>query len=390
MVKIEDKLIRYSSRTNINLPWQSGVSGILNPRLNWAYFLKKAQRDNLSPLIYKSLLKIPAAKNIVPPGIWQSLKDSYYSCLSQNISGLRQLEEIVENFQKEKIEIILFKGLTLAELIYGDLGLRPCQDIDIMVRKEDFLKADKVLRNLGFYTHFNLKNFGEIRFSNYLYFPIKKIQTTVHLYWHLINSPYHSRVCWSIDIDKLWLKAQPIKLGKAGLCTFSPEHSIIYLSMHALKHSFFPLILLCDINEFLRVRKEKIDWDGLIREGFRFNLTKQIFYSLYLAKELFGADIPGEALSKLRPRKMGIFERQLISSVLKGKSIFNAEGLIYFGMNETWKDKFSFLRRALFPPKLELALIRQKEVRAINIFDYIRRLHLGLSHSTQALFNWLA
>ena len=345
---------------------------------SWSYFLRRAHNENLSPLIYKYFLKLPGAKELIPLKIWQGLKDSYYLSLSNNISALQQLEEIVENFQQEKIEVLLFKGLMLAELIYADLGVRPCQDIDILIRKEDFFKVDKVLRNLGFYTCFALKNFGEIRFSNYLYFPRKKTQTTVHLYWHLINFPYQKKIYWSIDMDKLWQKAERIKLGRVFLSTFSPEHQVIYLSMHALKHSFYPLILLCDINEFLRVKKEKIDWKSLIADGIGFGLSKQIFYSLYLSKELFGADIPGEALSKLKPGKMSIFERQLISSVLKGKPIFNAEGLIYFGMNETWRDKFLFLRRALFPPKAELAIIRQRDITAINIFDYLRRLYFGL------------
>lgn len=320
--------------------------------------------------------------------------DAYYSTLARNISHLNQLEKIIENFHKEDIEAILFKGLMLAELAYGDLGGRTGGDLDILVKKEDVIKADRILKGLDYRPPFNIKNPGQVRFSNYrnslLYQNKDETKIPVHIYWHLINlAPYHKNVFTGIDMRKIWLEAEPIKLGDVSLHTFSRRHQVIYLSMHALKHCFYPSILLRDISEFLRRQGDGFDWESLVEESFNFGLSKAVYYSLYLARKLLDAPVPYDALSRLKPKRMSIFERKLISSVLAGRAVFTAEGLVYFGMNETWRGRVSFLHRAIFAPKQELAFIRQKGIEDIGILDYIIRTYSGFYRATQALFNWL-
>lgn len=393
-INSEDKLIRFSARSDVDINYQLKIKNILSPDLGWAYFFKKAHNERLSPLMYKSLSKIEGAQKIIPGNIWQNLKESYYCSLSDNISGLSQLEKIVRNIQSEGADIIIFKGLMLAELIYSDLGLRPCGDLDILIKREDIFKVDKVLRNLGYSTTFDSKNFEEIRFNNYrnsfFYFSKKETDRPLHIHWHLINTvPYNKKVCSDYNIQKIWADAEPIKLGSVSLKTFSVYHQIIYLSMHALSHSFYPLILLCDINEILRLHKKIINWDTLVEEAFQLGLSKHLFYSLYLVSRILFQEVPQEAMDKLKPKKISLFEKKFISSVLKGKHVFGADWLMFLGMNEILRDRIFFLGQVLLLPKVDLALVRGKNVSEINIFDYLKRANSGINHAFRSLVNLL-
>lgn len=396
----EDLLIRYSARTDIDAAAEDGlgrvrqvkIKKILSPDLDWAYFFKRAQGQRLSPLAYKAFLKINGIQDIIPSDIWQGLRDAYYSTLGSNILGLAQLEEIIAGFQKQDIAVVIFKGLMLAELVYGDMGLRYSGDLDILIKKEDILKADKVLRGLNYYPAFNLGDFEEIYFSNYrnsfFYYHRGHKQNPLHLYWRIFDRlPYHKDT--SSSIDRVWQQAEPIKLGNISLRTFSLCHQIIYLSLHALSHCFCPLILLCDINELFRIKKDKLNWNSLFEEASKFGLLKPLYYTLYLAAQILETDIPQGLLSKIRPKKTSLFERRFIASILEGKFIFSEEWFMYLAMTESLRDRILLLGKALFPSRNELALIKQKDAKEINIWDYLRRVNSGLKRSAKTLLGWL-
>lgn len=393
-VNSEDELIRLSARSDAGLKYQSIIKNMLSPDLDWAYFFKKAHSERLSPLAYKTLSKIEGAPSVIPGDIWQSLKESYYSNLSDNISGLSQLENVIHSLQDEKIGVIIFKGLMLAESIYADLGLRPGGDLDILIKKEDISRADKALKGIGYYTTFDGKNSGEIQFNDYrnsfFYFSKKTAGLPVHIHWHLINTvPYNKKVRLNCRIDRIWARREPVRLGSVYIDTLSMYHQIIYLSMHALNHCFYPLILLCDINEILRLHKKVINWDALIEEAFQLGLSKHLFYSLYLTSKILFQEVPQGSLDRLKPKKISLFERKFILSVLKGRHVFTADWLVFLGMNETLMDRISFLIRALLLPKADLALVRGKNASQINIFDHMKRVNSGINRALGSLINLL-
>ena len=258
----EDLLIQCCARKNIDQEIESTVQEILSPDLDWAYFFEQCQTQGLSSLVYKTLLKIDHIETIIPPDIWSSLRDVYYSTTTSNILIFQTLKRISTCFEKQSIQVIVFKGPMLAESVYRDIGLRPMGDIDILVKKEDVAKTDGILRDLGYSISFGIDlldpPLGLYR-NALLYQRLGSLSISVHVHWHIINSlPYHERVIQMIDIDRIWRESIPIQLGGVTLRTFSPHHQIIYLSMHVFNHSFTHLILLCDIHEFLQLQKDKL------------------------------------------------------------------------------------------------------------------------------------
>ncbi|MDP3732048.1 MAG: nucleotidyltransferase family protein, partial [Candidatus Omnitrophota bacterium] len=166
-------------------------------------------------------------------------------------------------------------------------------------------------------------------------------------------------------------------------------HQIICLCLHAFKHSYKPLMLLCDINEFLRVEKEKIDWDILVEEAFKFGLSRYVYYGLYLTSRIFNTDIPAQAINQLKPKRMSLFERKHINSILQGRPIFRDKYsifLVYLGMHETLTERFVFLHNVLFPCRKYLSFMRGGKTSPTGIREYIRRANIGFNCITKFLY----
>jgi hypothetical protein len=212
----------------------------------------------------------------------------------------------------------------------------------------------------------------------------------VHLHWHIVNFISCSKDIYSqIDIDKIWNETEPIQLGALECRTFSCRYNLLYLCLHAFMHSFYPLLLLCDINVLVSAHQGQIDWELFVEEAVRFGLSKPVYYALYFSSEILGAQIPENALSKLRPKKMSMFEREFATSKLGGNSDVYGNALFYLGMNETLKERIAFVYKALFPSRAELALLTQKDIAQVSIFDYIRRLNISVNTAAGVVFKKL-
>jgi hypothetical protein len=389
----EDILMRLCSATIISKNAAADIREILGQDVDWDYFLKKVQGEDTASLIYKTLFQIEEANVMVPRHIKDQLKDFYYAVLASNISLFQSIEKVALSFKKDHIDAIVFKGLMLAGSVYKDIGLRPMGDVDLLLKRKDVARADQVLRRNGFHPEFELKDFENLSSGQYrnslVYRSADSVPVSVHIHWHVVNfSPFHKSVLQKINLDRVWHESTPLHIGKAEMRTFSLYHQIIFLSMHAVNHSFHPLVRLCDISELLRAEKDEIDWERLVNEAFAFNLSKSVYYVLYLLSEMFDVEIPQAVLHRLRPRRVGMIERTFLSSVLAGTPILTGEWLICFGMNETLKDRFLFLWELLFPPQKELAIIQKRDNDRAGLFDYLKRLTAGIRCALKVILNF--
>jgi hypothetical protein len=62
----------------------------------------------------------------------------------------RQLKEILIEFNKNNIPVILLKGAHLAQFVYGNIALRLMSDIDLLVKKEDLGCACAIIIKYGY------------------------------------------------------------------------------------------------------------------------------------------------------------------------------------------------------------------------------------------------
>ena len=392
MITNESQLIRFLARLEPGAHIRDKIFFILKKDLKWDRFLDNIRLSGVGGLAYKTVDSDEQIKQAIPKVVQDQLRNIYYCTLRRNLIFAQALEENVRLLRAENIELIIFKGLLLAEIVYRDPGMRPMSDIDVMAREEDLKRIDLIFKGIGYSAGVGSKDGLEVSFNSQrnsiLYFRTNKTTVYWHLYWHFINTlPYNRAILDKIDMEKIWKDSGEIELGKICLRTFSLYHQVIYLCLHAMQHSFRPLILLCDINELISQNSQRIDWGVLEQEAREFGLAKHLYYGLYFASKIMELKVPQQVLERLKPKKISVFERKFIDSVLEDKPNFYGGSMVYLGMNENIKDRLEFLLRVILPSRKEMAAIRQKEPVQVTFRDYFNRFSAASAHALRFIIN---
>ena len=382
----EYNLLKYCAKIHINNGIRNRLKDILNNNLSWPYIVEESIRQGIACLVYNNLLEF---KDKIPGKIWNNIKEIYYLNASRNIRIYQEISAILSSFNKENLKVIPLKGIFLAEKVYNNIALRTMGDIDLLVRKENLSRIDKFLGNLGYASpiHKNILSVAiEKSYMNSIdYFktdeesPTENI-LTLHVHWHIVNVSLPTYMYTkNIKMDRFWECAKPTKIGNAETLQLVPHQLIMYLSEHALKHSFDKLILLSDIDAVIKKYRGQINWQELIKEAIEFGMERQVFYALYFTNYFLDADIPDNILSTLRPKKIGPLEKWFFYSILNNNRKAQLCYFVYLNTVKGVINKFRFIFRTIFPPPCSLALFFNLDKPKITVKDYLLFLKKRLS-----------
>jgi hypothetical protein len=140
----------------------------------------------------------------------------------------REIERVFTLLRAVGVEPLLFKGWAAARL-YSEPSLRPCGDIDLLVRPEQYETAQAALQTPG----------GGAR--------------AVDLHHRLTELDDRS-------IDDLFARSRLIHLGATDVRVLGAEDHFGLLSIHLLRHGAWRPVWLCDVGAALEARPQGFDW----------------------------------------------------------------------------------------------------------------------------------
>jgi hypothetical protein len=323
---------------------------------DWTHLVEKARQEGVSAVLFHNITK-HRLDDLLPQDNYRDLADHYYANLKRNMSIVGELRGVLEAFQAMAVPCIVLKGMALAERIYPNIALRGMSDVDILVRKDDLLRADERLLTLG-YTARDSSAAKAIHnpmgYLASLEYRKNGSPLDLHLHWHLVNTSVPATMFVnSIDLDRLWENAAPTRIADSEALMLSPEHLIIYLCEHALRvgHSFDRLILICDIYYAIKAFEKSLDWDFIAEESRLFGLSLFVYYSLSIVKHHTSVGIPDECIAKLKPSDMSWGEKFFLSLQHNNRRIRGSSYLLYLAMNPSLAAKIRFIARTFFPPR---------------------------------------
>ena len=114
---------------------------------DWDDLIPLAEAHSMGPLLYTHLQQIDIP---LPPNVKLQLQGLFLRHKRANEIRLARLAEILAVLEAENIPVMVLKGGVLASLIYPAPGLRPMNDLDILVAPEQVITVEKILHHLGF------------------------------------------------------------------------------------------------------------------------------------------------------------------------------------------------------------------------------------------------
>ena len=321
---------------------------LLREPVGWKRLFDLADRHGTQPLLYQALAGVADA---VPPDEMSSLRQSYQTNMHKALFLGRELIRIVERLSALGIEVLPYKGLALAEVIYGDIALRQSGDIDLLIRRQDFSRIRDGVRELGYTPHVTLSPAEERAY----------LQSGYESAFDGAAGPNLLEIQWAIqprfyaidfDMDGLFQRAEPITITGHPMKTPSSEDLLLVLSAHAAKHVWGRLVWLCDIARIMGL--STLDWSWIGAQAKSLGIVRIVRVTLLAAHRLLGAAIPPAAHASLPEDSATPALTEEIQSHIVCEAAFNIESVAYFRLmmrlRERSADRRRFLLRLVFTP----------------------------------------
>jgi len=311
-----------------------------------------------------------------------SQKDTYYHTVARNLFLNQEFFRILDTFSQEHIPLIPLKGIALIQKIYPDMDGRYIGDIDLLVKPGDVLSSAKLLNELGYLNPSCYCFDPEKPYSAYLnsmpFSKPAKIPYFVHLHWHLLNATLPLSM-YKIPMEEVWQSAGPERHQDKEMLMLDPPHLVVYLCVHAFKHSFNKISLFHDIEKAIELYEDRFDWKVISKVAADWGAALPLYYSLYLTSKILKADIPEHFLSTIKPKKTSKAGYRVVSSISEDK-LGNHKLVypLYLDMLEGSSDKIKFMFLSVFPPPEQLRQIYSVNSKYLLFGYYLKRLGNGL------------
>jgi len=203
----------------------------------------------------------------------------------------RSLADLDKIFTENGIQLLVLKGITLSYLLYNDPNLRPCADLDILVKNEKMHRAKECLVQAGYsFTEKKqtLQSSSYNQISHHWRFYNK--QRGIHLELHNKLAPLNRSI--RIPMEGIWQRAQSIILeGHNYYLVMDPVDLVLYMSVHNAMDKWESLL---HINDFaaIFIRYPDLDWLNVLQLAKEYHCYRRFLANCYLTKILYGFDLP--------------------------------------------------------------------------------------------------
>ena len=116
---------------------------------DWKYLAKLANEHGIGALLYHNLEKLGILQNM-PEEVNESLKNIMILNLTRNTHHINELAGVLSVLNKSGIKTVLLKGMALELTLYGNKGIRQMTDVDILISRDDCIRARNILLSNGF------------------------------------------------------------------------------------------------------------------------------------------------------------------------------------------------------------------------------------------------
>jgi hypothetical protein len=323
-------------------PGERRIRELLGGELDWEKLGWLAERERAAPVLWGHLQSMERLPGDLPP---QAAHLQRLAMVSEfRMMHLEQrLAESVAALSRAGIDVMLLKGAALAVTVYGSFVRRPMVDVDLLVRAGEAERARDVLLGAGWVASGLEELAGFYKGHHHLPALVDgsglEVQLELHTGLFFEGNPFR------FPVADLWRRAVPVSLRGRRTYVPSTQDQLLHLCLHfAWSHmmntgawrTFRDLRALMGAGD--------VEWDELVALARESRGASCCYWTLRLAKDLVGVEVPGEVLDALRPplapSTLERVERHFIYHLLPTEalcpSVFMARTMWRVGVRPRW------------------------------------------------------
>lgn len=303
--------------------------------INWPSVLSAAFAEHLQGLLYRAVPRLSA-----PVPVVTTLQNAYYHVAAANMVRVRALESLEAALEKSQIEVMALKGAALIGSVYADPGLRPMEDIDLLIRPADRKPFENLLTACGYCRDSIFSHLFE------------KDGVILDLHSHPLNADrVAGRKHLFPDVtDALWAASIPWRNGFRRIRRPDDADHVLLLTHHMIKHSISKMIWLVDVHRLLQDR-DPLFFCRLNRKIASRSQERPMAFPLYLMDALVGDSPAGLRIGAAPEKMLSRFERAVLDIRVRGDSIGDMGNFLWWRCLPDNGNAFRFALETLFPPK---------------------------------------
>lgn len=277
----------------------------------WADWLKAAQSERVAPLVYETARHAQAA--CVPSDVMARLAAHHHRTLARNVLIQETLGDALARLAAAGIPALVLKGGALAELVYGNFGLRPMVDVDVLVKMRDAVPALAALKRAGYreagqpelWPGFDLEFRAEAELLSAGAAPCM-----VEIHWRLIGPIF---ACRHVDEAAVWRRAVAAAIAGQPALVLGPEDWVLHQAAHAIyKHRRADLLDLCDMDRLIRYWGDRLSWERVLEIGRAFHWLPALANVLDAAARVLATPVPASVIEQARAFRLPWVEQLLM------------------------------------------------------------------------------
>jgi Uncharacterised nucleotidyltransferase len=269
----------------------------------WAAVRPRIDIDHLPGELHRLIPQL--SKNLTTRGVddpdLSRLKGVYQFTWYRNQLLFADGAALVGALEAARVLTMLVRGAAMAVGYYGDLGVRPMNDLDVLVRPAEIDHARGTAEAAGWLPVTGSEPFERREKAVALRNDEGRI---VRLHWEPSRN-----VSPGLESEPVWQRAREIRFHHtATRVPSAADHLVLACIDGARANSGSSLRWVTDVITLLRAAPD-VDWDVVVSEARRHHVTPLVEEALRYLVEAFDADVPRDALRRLAASPTGPRER---------------------------------------------------------------------------------
>jgi hypothetical protein len=254
---------------------------------DWMEYLRLVDRHHTPALSWAALQRVTGLD--IPGETRRKLQERSDFCRLEALRHSSILAAILKVFNRDGIPVMILKGPVLSQDLYGDLGLRKSQDLDMAISLNDMSRAQASLNLLGWHldsSYFPMtpRQWEKLwRTEHHLSYFRSQEGCVLELHWrNHWDLPDQTASQWAGSTISVW--------QRCSIQAMNPIDRVLYLCSHGGTHAWSRAKWLGDLARI--VAEGRVNWKEALGRARSTNQEKPLLACFQLLHVVYRLPLP--------------------------------------------------------------------------------------------------